>query len=136
MSVRATLADTKSTRSACAAPSQSENLSGVGKAGMYDPDELVLLCSLAFICVETRTDGSSLQVDYGKFRFGHMTTAGFSEEASIPLPPSGYCRRQHLHRRRTGQLAFCGILTFIDLTFEFPFSPPLPSTHFPYNPNR
>ncbi|SRR6266851_8199955 len=89
MSVRAPLADMKSTRSACAAPSQSANLSGVGKAEMYNPDELVLLCSLAFASKPEPTN-LPCQVDHGKFRFGHMTTVGFSEEASIPLPPSGY----------------------------------------------
>jgi hypothetical protein len=135
MSVRATLADMKSARSACAAPSQSANPSGVGKAEMYNPDELVLLCSLAF-CVETRTDESSLPSRSRQVPFWPHNHGGLFRGGNIPLPPSGYCRRQHLHRRRTGQLALCGILTCIDPTFSCLFFLPLPSTHFLYNHNR
>lgn len=115
MQVRRPLADTKSTTSACAAPSQFANLSWVGKAATHNPDELVLLCSLAFL----RRTWADRRI-HGKFRFGHITMAGFSK-GSIPLPLD--CRRQHLHRRRTGKLALCGRQTCIDLTLSCLFFP-------------
>jgi hypothetical protein len=59
----------------------------VWKAATYNPDELVLPCSLAFAFGTREPTNPPYQIDHGKFRFGHMATAGFSE-ASIPLPPN------------------------------------------------